>query len=117
MGSLGVLRSRTALGRMCSLSLAISSRLMECSAALLNSRLHATARPSRVLYPPRSLKLGTDSKSMCLGYDRFICAPFWRRRNPACRVSGWESRPHKGRVADDHLLSTLAGLLLDPRSY
>jgi hypothetical protein len=38
---------------------AISGRLMECSAALVKSRLHATARPSRVLYPPRSLKIGT----------------------------------------------------------
>src|SRR5437867_9601962 len=51
---------------MSSLNLAISGRLMECSAALLKSRLHATARPSRALYPPRSLKLGTDSKLMCL---------------------------------------------------
>src|SRR5678815_2615145 len=62
----------TALGRMSSLSLAISGRLMECSSALLNSRLHATARPSRVLYPPRSLKLVTDSKLMWRGYDWVI---------------------------------------------
>src|SRR5678815_2630732 len=62
----------TALGRMSSLSLAISGRLMECNSALLNSRLHATARPSLVLYPPRSLKFVTDSKLMCRGYDSFI---------------------------------------------
>src|SRR5262249_23988895 len=68
IGSLGVRRSMNTLGRISSLSLAISGRLMECSPALLKSRLHVTARPSRVLYPPRSLKFGTDSKSMCLGY-------------------------------------------------
>ncbi len=62
----------TALGRMSSLSPAISGRFMECNVALLKSRLHDTARPSRVLYPPRSLKFGADSKLMCLGYDWFI---------------------------------------------
>src|SRR5262249_32633421 len=64
----------TVLGRMSSLSLATSSGLMAWSAALLKSRLPATARPSLVLYPPRSLKFGTDSKLMCVSMFTAACS-------------------------------------------